>query len=95
MAGAFRAPWYGLEICQHSLLNLDTDLSLLDVLESSKDFDRWVAFNSMLPAEICLDCAVNLCKCNILLLQLCSSLFIFWGKCLAVTAPKERQRCST
>jgi hypothetical protein len=41
----------------------------------------------MFLAEIGLNCAINLCKSNVLLLESCGSLLVLWGKSLAVTAP--------
>ena len=55
------------------------------VVCTAEDLEGWVTFNAMRLAKGSLFCAVNLGKLDILLLQCCRSLFVLWGKGLAVS----------
>ena len=58
-----------------------------DVLWAAEDLEGRVSLNTVLLAELRLLCAVDLDELDVLLLQGCGGLFVFWGEGLAVAAP--------
>lgn len=60
------------------------------ILSLAEDLESWVTLNTLVLAQLCLLCAVDLCESNVLLLKGSRSLLVLRSEGLAVTAPRGK-----